>query len=465
MSNFLGTTIFGFLSGGGGGGGATPITGSGAVGQVAYFTNTNEIGGSNNLFWDSTNDRLGIGNAIPTERLDVTGVVRSTALTVAGGGTFTAGATNGNINVGANLGVGLAVGVNPNNKLQVAGNIRLLADLNEGIFGTSAAGAAIFAFGRINTPSNASLGFNTLGGFNFGVGNAVLGSTSNMVIYGTGNVVIQNGGVFADTGQRLKVVGNVQITGNLSTTTSVNTMTGSGSTSATSVLTLANSTPAQMFRFRNDGVMILGSNDTITIKPFSTNPANVDLAGSNLSFRNNPLNAATTDGTFNFSLGAAMTITSGIAVGVGMTIGFSPGGGTAEFNVLAITSTINQTGGANGITRALYIQPTLTSAAAFRAIETTNSLGFAAYFGGTAPIFFNGGANIQFDTATGSKIGSATNQKLAFWNATPIVQPTTAVASATYVAVGGGNVQLNDTFDGYTIAKVVKAIRNIGLLA
>jgi hypothetical protein len=220
-----------------------------------------------------------------------------------------------------------------------------------------------------------------------------------------------------------------------------------------------------MFRFRNDGVMIFGSNDTITIKPFSTNPANVDLLGTNLSFRNNPVNAATTDGTFNFSLGAAMTITSGIAVGVGMTIGFTPGGGTAEFNVLAITSTINQTGGANGITRALYIQPTLTSAANFRAIETTNSLGFAAYFGGTAPIFFNGGTNLQFDTATGSKIGSATTQKLAFWNATPIVQPTTAVASATYVAVGGGNIEVNDTFDGYTVAKVIKAIRNIGLIA
>jgi hypothetical protein len=244
-------------------------------------------------------------------------------------------------------------------------------------------------------------------------------------------------------------------------------MTGSGNTSATSVLTLSNSTPAQLYRFRNDGVMFIGSNDTMTIKPFSTNPANVDLAGFNLSFRNNPTNIATSDGTFNFGTAAALTNTTGIANGFGIQIGFGPSGGTAEFNCLAVTPTINQTGGASGITRGILIQPTLTSAFSFRGIETlvSGATNYQMYFGGTAPIFFNGGTNLQFDTATGSKIGSATTQKLAFWNATPIVQPTTAVASATYVAVGGTNIQTNDTFDGYTVAKVIKAIRNIGLIA
>ena len=38
---------------------------------------------------------------------------------------------------------------------------------------------------------------------------------------------------------------------------------------------------------------------------------------------------------------------------------------------MQLNQTINQTGGANGITRGLYINPTLTSAADFRAIETT----------------------------------------------------------------------------------------------
>ncbi|MEI6130829.1 MAG: hypothetical protein WCR59_12240, partial [Planctomycetota bacterium] len=74
--------------------------------------------------------------------------------------------------------------------------------------------------------------------------------------------------------------------------------------------------------------------------------------------------------------------------------------------------------------------------------------------------------NIAFNATTGTKIGAATTQKLSFWNATPIVQPTTAVSSATVASPGGGSViKTDDTFDGYTIAQVVKALRNAGLLA
>jgi len=45
--------------------------------------------------------------------------------------------------------------------------------------------------------------------------------------------------------------------------------------------------------------------------------------------------------------------------------------GTAEFASFRATPTINQTGTATGITRGLHINPTLTAAADFRAIETT----------------------------------------------------------------------------------------------
>lgn len=50
---------------------------------------------------------------------------------------------------------------------------------------------------------------------------------------------------------------------------------------------------------------------------------------------------------------------------------FAPTSGTGTFTSFAFTGTINQTGGANGITRGLYINPTLTAAADFRAIEVT----------------------------------------------------------------------------------------------
>jgi len=69
-------------------------------------------------------------------------------------------------------------------------------------------------------------------------------------------------------------------------------------------------------------------------------------------------------------------------------------------------------------------------------------------------------------STTGTKFGTATTQKLAFWNVTPIVQPTTAVGSATFISAGAGtNIKSDDTFDGYTLQQVIKALRNLGLLA
>jgi hypothetical protein len=78
---------------------------------------------------------------------------------------------------------------------------------------------------------------------------------------------------------------------------------------------------------------------------------------------------------------------------------------------------------------------------------------------------FGAGRDIYFDTGTGTKIGAATNQKFAFWNKTPIVQPTTGVAGATLVSGGGTTLTSTDTFGGYTLQQVVQALRNVGLLA
>jgi len=78
---------------------------------------------------------------------------------------------------------------------------------------------------------------------------------------------------------------------------------------------------------------------------------------------------------------------------------------------------------------------------------------------------FSDAKNIVFNATTGTKIGTATSQKLAFWNATPIVQPTTAAAAGTLVSNGGTTLTSTDTIDGYTLLQVVKALRNEGLLA
>jgi len=55
--------------------------------------------------------------------------------------------------------------------------------------------------------------------------------------------------------------------------------------------------------------------------------------------------------------------------------------------------------------------------------------------------------------------------KMGLWGATPVVQPTTSGGAATFVT--NTSLIANDTatFDGYTIGQVVKALRNIGILA
>jgi hypothetical protein len=61
--------------------------------------------------------------------------------------------------------------------------------------------------------------------------------------------------------------------------------------------------------------------------------------------------------------------TSGSRILVMLQRGFNPTGGTGTYTLLNINPTINQTGSSSGITRGLYVNPTLTSSSDFRAIE------------------------------------------------------------------------------------------------
>lgn len=92
-----------------------------------------------------------------------------------------------------------------------------------------------------------------------------------------------------------------------------------------------------------------------------------------------------------FNNAASITATSGGGAVVNIRSTFAPTSGTATFTGLSLTPTINQTGGANGITRGLHISPTITAAADFRAIETVTG-------------------NVLFNTTSGNTlIGTSTN--------------------------------------------------------
>ncbi len=111
------------------------------------------------------------------------------------------------------------------------------------------------------------------------------------------------------------------------------------------------------------------------------------------------------------------------------------------------------------------------------AITNTNSASTSRLFnllvGGTSVFsvdtaggtHFGEGANLIFGTTTGTKIGTATSQKLSLWNATPDVQPTTAITAAAFTANTSGIVDDTATFGGYTIGQIVAALKRIGALA
>lgn len=96
-------------------------------------------------------------------------------------------------------------------------------------------------------------------------------------------------------------------------------------------------------------------------------------------------------------------------------------------------------------------------------LQTANTTRFT--LGASGGVTIADANDVAVGTTTGTKIGTATSQKIGFWNAAPIAQPTTAVAAATVVANSGTAINDASTFDGYTIAQVVKALRNAGLLA
>ena len=152
------------------------ITGSGTSGQVAYFTGATTQSGSNNLFWDATNNRLGIGTNAPLNKFE---------LRTSNNVTFNIGNTGSEIDVkvGTNGGTyGIAANY-------YAGNFNFLTDAGSGTFTQK---ARITSTGNfiINNPSvDNGLRFQVTGDGYFS-GAVSIGTTSTaqkLNVSGSGN--------------------------------------------------------------------------------------------------------------------------------------------------------------------------------------------------------------------------------------------------------------------------------------
>ena len=113
-----------------------PVTGTGAAGQVAYWNGTNSQTGSNNLFWDNANGRLGIGTNAPQTTFHIQGglgsfrVLSSGAevyLTRDGNNDFLAnGGTSAELSIGANNALKFWTGTTLTERMRITSGGNLL---------------------------------------------------------------------------------------------------------------------------------------------------------------------------------------------------------------------------------------------------------------------------------------------------------------------------------------------------
>jgi hypothetical protein len=307
---------------------------------------------------------------------------------------------------------------------------------------------------------------------------SLVGSTSNGAIFFNQNTPsISNSALYGNTtGTVLNATGTVSMSLSI---TPIITVSSVGTTTINPVSSSSGAVTGLTFTAAANTNQTLGTN----IPNFRVNGANKQWATGALAtqyfnyFTANTVSfvgASTATNVYGLYVEAATagtnaTITNNYAAGFGGNILINTGAGAGRISSREYSSNLG----------ALYFNQTSpdTSNYAISGIDNANTLingkttvnirinGTDSFNVTSTVITYKDAFNIAFNTTTGTKIGTTNLQKLSFWNATPIVQPTTAVAAATVVSGTGGNVKHDDTFDGYTVEKVVRALRTIGLLA
>jgi hypothetical protein len=173
--------------------GTTPIT-SGTVGRVLFEGTGNVLQESANLFWDNTNSRLGIGTASPATTLQIAGTTTTQSIIPSAHNTYDLGTLANRFRSGYFNGTLVALSTYTNNLY----------------FGVTNLGI-----------------YNSLG-------------TQVLQFFGTGNLLLQNGGTFTDAGYKLDVNGTARVSG--TTTITPAALTGTAATSALDISQTWNTT-------------------------------------------------------------------------------------------------------------------------------------------------------------------------------------------------------------------------------
>lgn len=83
----------------------------------------------------------------------------------------------------------------------------------------------------------------------------------------------------------------------------------------------------------------------------------------------------------------------------------------------------------------------------------------------TGILAFSEAVNMSFGGTTGTKLGTTISDKLAFWNKTPIVQPSLSITAATFTQNTSGIADDSATYGGYTMGQIAAALIDVGILA
>jgi hypothetical protein len=438
--------------------GITPTSGTAVFNIIHIPTTINQTGGANGI------TRGLYVNPTLTAAADWRSLEWSNNT---GWGLYGAGTANnylaGSLGIGETTLTGFNLRVNKNISGSVTsigisstGNIQsgvTIARYNQSIISNSATSTTTTAIAYF--AGQGTISGTITNAYGFFVESSLIGATNDYGFYGD---------IAADTGRwNLYMSGTAAnyLAGDTAigtTTTSGGRLTvrGSGTTSATIALLVQNSNASQLLTILNNGYTRYGnaSNDAFRVYPSSVAGAgDVDLSGQFLTLNSrSSTNETGAAGGFVHINGVTASATSGIQNILALQKSFAPTSGTAAYTNLVIASTINQTGGANGITRGLYVNPTLTAAADWRGIESVAA----------------SNANhtlLKLRNATVDVFTVKADSKIGFWNATPIVQPTTAIAEATFVENSGGTaVNVDSTFAGYTLQQIAQALKDIGIL-
>ena len=303
---------------------------------------------------------------------------------------------------------------------------------------------------NITSSTGASL-FQILQNGNVGIGSTT--PTALLSVQGTGGSTTDLFSVASSTGSSIfKVLaGNaVQLGMDASSTTATGTV---GSTKPVLLLgSTALSSPGSNGTYVGVNAPSGFTGNFVNLQNGGTTQLSINSTGS---FAFNGSTAITFDATNNsantafiFKMPAAgttgvqiggnnLTKTSATANVLDLSQGIAPTSGTAVFNVANIDPTINQTGGASGITRGIYINPTLTAASDFRALEIAGNTYNLSSAGAPAATY---GALFNAYTLASSSSATVTNASMLNITGAPIAGSNVLISSSSALTIQGSSV-------------------------